>query len=86
MQQETKKQGFRTDDPRVGKGLLTGFAVLLVVLLGLEMKFHMHGYFGWDEWFGFNAAAGLASCFLLVLTARFVVRPLLKRDEDYYDR
>jgi hypothetical protein len=86
MQQETKTQGSRPDRPRMGKGLLTGFAVLLAVLLGLDFPAHMHGSFGWDEWFGFNAAVGLVSCLLLVLTARFVVRPLLKRDEDYYDR
>ncbi len=70
----------------MGKGLLTGFAVLLAVLLGLEIPVHVHGYFGWDEWLGFNAAVGLVSCLLLVLTARYLVRPLLRRDEDYYDR
>jgi hypothetical protein len=86
MQQESKKQGSRADSPLMGKKLLTGFAVLLAVLLGLEIPVHMHGYFGWDEWFGFNAAVGLVSCLLLVLTARYVVLPLLRRDEDYYDR
>jgi hypothetical protein len=70
----------------MGKGLLTGFSLLLAVLLGLEIPVHLHGYFGWDEWFGFNAAVGLASCLLLVLIARYVVCPLLARDEDYYDR
>ncbi len=86
MQQDRKKQGSRPNGSPMSKGLLTGFAVLLAVLLGLEIKFRMHSYFGWDGWVGFNAAVGLISCLLLVLTARYLVRPLLTRDEDYYDR
>ncbi|MEZ4601164.1 MAG: hypothetical protein R2940_15345 [Syntrophotaleaceae bacterium] len=78
MQQERKKPGFRP--------LLTIFALFLAALLALEIPLHLHGYFGWDEWFGFNAAIGLVSCLLLVLAARCLVRPLLRRDEDYYDR
>jgi hypothetical protein len=62
------------------------FYLLLAVLLGLELLFHPHPYFAWDGWFGFNAALGLVAGILLVLVARFLLRPLVKRDEEYYDR
>jgi hypothetical protein len=66
--------------------LSRGFYLLLAVLLGLELVIHPHSFFAWDGWFGFYAALGLIAGILLMLVARYLLRPLVKRDEDYYDR
>jgi|LGVF01.2.fsa_nt_gb hypothetical protein len=63
-----------------------GFALLLLALLGLELLIHKHVAFSMEEWFGFYPACGLLAALLLVLVANYLLRPLVKRDEDYYDR
>lgn len=70
----------------LGKILGGGFALLLLALLGLELLVHKHVIFSMEEWFGFYSACGLLAAFLLVLVANYLLRPLVKRDEDYYDR
>ena len=57
----------------------------LALLLALEIFVHKHTYFAWEEWFGFYAIYGFVSCLLLVLVAKYILRPLVKRKEDYYD-
>lgn len=44
-----------------------------------------HSAFRWEQWPGAHGVAGFAACLLLVTVARFLVRPLVKRDEDYYE-
>ena len=70
----------------LGKVLLGGFALLLLALLGLELLVHKHVVFSVEEWFGFYPACGLLAALLLVLAANYLLRPLVRRDEDYYDR
>lgn len=62
-----------------------GFALLLAVLLGLDAVIHRHAYFSWEESFGFHAVFGLVAAILLVLAAKYLLNPLVKRDEEYYD-
>ncbi|HET7313749.1 hypothetical protein [Salinisphaera sp.] len=64
----------------------TVIATLAVVCLGLliaEWFYAKHPYFGFDGWFGFYPAAGFGAYCLIVLSAK-ALRPLLRRDEDYY--
>lgn len=68
------------------KVLAVGFVLLLLALLGLELLIHKHVAFSMEEWFGFYPACGLLAALLLVLVANYLLRPLVKRDEDYYDR
>jgi hypothetical protein len=70
----------------LGKGLMGGFALLLLALLGLERLIYKHVAFAMEEWFGFYPACGLLAALLLVLAANYLLRPLVRRDEDYYDR
>ena len=42
-------------------------------------------HFGWESTIGFYASYGFVSCVLLVLVAKYFLRPLVIRDEDYYD-
>jgi len=39
----------------------------------------------WEAWPGFYAVFGFVACVILVLVAKYVLRPLVKRDEKYYD-
>ncbi len=43
-------------------------------------------HFPVERWFGFYGFYGFVACVLLVLAAKYILRPLVKRDEDYYDR
>ena len=65
--------------------ILYGLFGSLVLLLALEPFIHKHPYFAWEEWFGFYAIFGFVACVLLVLGAKYILRPLVKREEDYYD-
>ncbi|AJF05348.1 hypothetical protein [Geoalkalibacter subterraneus] len=85
MAKQQKDKKYLFDDPRNVRRLLGIFYVSLGVLLGLELFVHKHPHFKWEEWFGFYAIYGLVSCILLVLIAKYILRPLIMRDEDYYD-
>ena len=61
------------------------FAGSLVLLLAFEPFIHKHPYFAWDGWFGFYGFYGFGACVLLALAAKFILRPLVKRGEEYYD-
>ena len=81
--QNEKKHLF--DDPRNVKILLTTFFSSLVVLLIIEVFVHKHPHFAWEGWPEFYAVFGFVACVVLVLAAKYILRPLVKRREDYYD-
>ena len=55
------------------------------ILFLLDFVFHKHNHFDWEEWPGFYAIFGFAACVMLVLIAKYVLRPMVKREENYYD-
>jgi len=59
--------------------------VVLLDFLFLTERFDKHAYFEWENWPGFYALYGFIACVLLVLVSKYVLRPLIKRDEDYYE-
>ena len=73
------------DNPKNVKILLGCFYVSLVVLLLIEFLLHKHPHFGWEAWPEFFAVYGFVACVVLVIVAKYFLRPLVKRDEDYYD-
>ena len=73
------------DNPKNVQRVLYGLLGSLVLLLALEPFVHKHPYFVWEESFGFYAIYGFVACVLLVLVAKYVLRPIVKRQEDYYD-
>lgn len=71
------------------------FFILLDVVLnilqrssfGLHPFFEKHPYFeNWEKWPGFYAIYGFVACVVLVLISKFILRPLVMRSEDYYDK
>jgi len=73
------------DNPRNVKVLLGCFYVSLLVLLIVEFFVHKHPHFGWEAWPEFYAVYGFVACVVLVVAAKYILRPLVKRREDYYD-
>ena len=57
---------------------------LCAVLLLVDVFYHKHGHFTFEEWFGFYAVYGFISCLAIVFAAVWF-RKFIKRDEDYYD-
>ncbi|WP_461210563.1 hypothetical protein [Desulfocurvus sp. DL9XJH121] len=84
MENNTEKKHM-FDDPRNLQRLLKVFFASLVVLFGLDLVVEKHSHFPWEDWFGFYAIYGFIACVLLVLAARYVLRPLVMRREDFYD-
>jgi len=73
------------DNPKNVKRLLRCFFLSLLVLLLLEVFLHKHPHFAWEAWPEFYAVFGFVACVALVLAAKYILRPLVKRGEDYYD-
>jgi len=47
--------------------------------------YHQHNHFFFEEWFGIYGWFGFTACVGLVLAAK-MMRKILQREEDYYDR
>lgn len=73
------------DHPRNVQKVLYGLFALLGISLALEPLLHKHPYFAWEDCPGFYAIYGFVACVLLVLGAKYILRPLVKRDESHYD-
>jgi sterol desaturase/sphingolipid hydroxylase (fatty acid hydroxylase superfamily) len=65
--------------------LFTVFCVLLLFFLIIEFLISKHPIFPWEEWPGFNAVFGFVAFVVLIFTAKYILRPIVKRKEDYYD-
>ena len=85
--EEKAKNGkkYLFDNPRNVKILLRSFFSSLVVLLIIELFIHKHPHFAWEAWPEFYAVYGFVACVVLVIAAKYILRPLVKRREDYYD-
>lgn len=73
------------DKPGNVKRLLGSFYLSLLFLLIIEFLVLKHPYFPWEKWPGFYAVFGFVACVVLVIAAKYILRPLVKRPEDYYD-
>lgn len=73
------------DKPKNVKLLLGCFYCALGLLLLVESIVHKHPHFAWETHYGFYAVFGFVACVALVLAAKYILRPLVKRKEDYYD-
>ncbi|MFW5733660.1 MAG: hypothetical protein ACOCWR_01230 [Oceanidesulfovibrio sp.] len=58
-----------------------GAAVLVV----MELVVEKHPHFPWEEWTGFYGAAGFVAGVILVLGARYILAPIVRRRENFYD-
>jgi hypothetical protein len=71
------------------KGNVTKIAwtlyVFCAILVLLDFLIHRHAEMSFDGNFGFYGAYGFIGSVFLVLVAKYGLRPIVKRSEDYYD-
>ncbi len=65
--------------------LLKAFFAACVALFAVDFAVAKHATMPWERWPGFYAVYGLVACVILVLVAKYVLRPIVMRREDYYD-
>ena len=73
------------DERRNVVTLLRVFFAICVLLFAVDFVVHRHTTMPWEEWPSFYAVYGLVACVILVLVAKYVLRPIVMRREDYYD-
>lgn len=74
------------DEPKNVKRLLVAFFGCCFLLLCLDPLIDKsHAHFPWEAWIFFNGTYGFVGCVLLVLAAKHILRPLVRREEDYYE-
>ena len=79
------KEGHFFDKPQNVKKVLMGFYIFLVLLIVVDLFIPKHPDFSWEAFPSFYATYGFVACVGLVLFAKYVLRTLVKRGEDYYD-
>ena len=80
-----KSKQYLFDNPRNVKFVVRALVGLCIVLVGLDFIVHRHISHPVEEAFGFYAIYGFVGCVILVLIAK-VMRKVLMRGEDYYDK
>ena len=73
------------DSTKNVKKLLIIFFGICVILFLFDFFIPKHNHFAWEEWPGFYAIFGFIACVILVLVAKYVLRPLVKKEENYYE-
>ena len=80
-----KEKQYLFDKPANIKRLFRVYYSSLVLLLVLDLFLAKHANFPWENWPEFYAVYGFVACVALVLAAKYLLRPLVRRKEEYYD-
>lgn len=73
------------DEPKNVAKIYRGLWTFGGLLALADLVVHRHAEAGIDGWLGFYAAYGFVACVALVLAAK-LLRRIVMRPEDYYDR
>ncbi len=73
------------DKPKNVKKIIGFVVVACIALFAAEAFYEKHPYFAAEQLFGFYAIYGFAVCVGLVLVTK-LMRVILMRDEEYYDK
>lgn len=73
------------DRPKNVKRFLGLFYLSLLLLVVVDFFIPKHPDFPWERFPSFYATYGFIACVGLVLAAKYILRILVKRGEDYYD-
>lgn len=70
---------------KAGAILFWGLAGLCLVLGLVDLTYHKHGHYHWEELPAAQLLIGFVAC-VAVVGLGAIVRRLLTREEDFYDR
>lgn len=73
------------DDPKKVNKIFLVFYILIVISLIAEFFIHKHIFFRWEEYPFFYGTFGFLAFTVLILIAKYILRPIIKRKEEYYD-
>lgn len=80
-----QKEGFFDKQKNI-KAMITVLIICCIALfIGDIFVPKDHTHFPWENFIGFYAVFGFVVFVVLVLLAKHVLRPIVKRKEDYYD-
>lgn len=80
------KKIYWLDRPENVTKLYRGLWGIGIFLALLDVVLHKHEEFDFAASFAFYALFGFVACVVLVLTAKEILRRLVMRGEDYYER
>ncbi|MBW1730290.1 MAG: hypothetical protein JRH08_02120 [Deltaproteobacteria bacterium] len=80
-----REKQYLFDKPQNVKRLFRCYYASLLLLLVLDLVLPKHVVLPWEGWPEFYAVFGFVACVALVLAAKYILRPLVKRKEDYYE-
>jgi hypothetical protein len=81
----TAEKKYWLDQPGNVRKIYLGLWVVCLLLAGTDLLYEKHPHFAIESVFGFYAFYGYISCVSLVLAAK-LLRKIVMRPEDYYDR
>ncbi len=73
------------DKPQNVKRVLMGFYIFLILVIVVDLILPKHPFFTWDGYPFFYASFGFVAFVFLIFAAKYILRPIVKRKEDYYD-
>ena len=85
MEELEEKKGW-LDKPNAKRYTFIVFLLCCVLSIALEFMVEKHPHFYVEEWKSFYAVYGFLSFVVLVFAAKWILRPLVCRREDYYDK
>lgn len=81
----TDEKSYWLDQPGNVRKIYWGLWVVSFLLVAADLLYEKHPHFPMEGWFGFFGFYGFVSCVSLVLAAK-VLRKIMMRPEDYYDK
>jgi hypothetical protein len=81
---QPKQKRYLFDNPRNVSLVIRSLYIVCILLFVLDFILHRHVTNKWDGFNGFYVAYGFVAYVAIVLGA-FLLRKLVKRNEDYYD-
>ncbi len=79
------KEGHVFDNPGNVKKFVMGFYLFLAVLLVGDLVLPEHPFFPWERYPFFYGAYGFLAYVTIVFGSHYILRMVVKRNEDYYD-
>jgi hypothetical protein len=85
MKNNPTEKKYLFDKPKNVKIFMLGFYFVLICCVVAEFFIHKHTSFSWEEYPSFHTAFGFVAFVVMIIAGKYILRPLLKRKEDYYD-